>query len=106
MITTQVAWLERLLNDKYDFSSRGIYIDDAVWHLPWFLYTEEELKPQYLYAESENKTVWLYTDGEAGAAKDDFIVFVPTSIQMSEEEMRSYLDNYRLFGTKYKIERV
>src|SRR5690348_8117477 len=51
-ITGQVCYLEMMLNDSYDSSLRRIRIDDAVWHLPWFIYQEDELKPQAFYKET------------------------------------------------------
>ncbi|MFT3750975.1 MAG: hypothetical protein QM768_21860 [Agriterribacter sp.] len=105
MITPQVAMLELLLNDKYDSSEKRIYITDAEWHLPVFLFQEDELQPVYFFrADEPDEPVWLYTEGEAGEAKTDFVVHVPDTITLNEPEMRSYLDQYRLFGTKYKIE--
>src|SRR5205085_605358 len=65
IISPQVCYLERMLNDRFDSSLRRIKIDDAVWHLPWFLYQEDELKPQALFLESENKPKALYTEGES-----------------------------------------
>jgi hypothetical protein len=105
-ITTQVCYLERMLNDRYDFTLRRIRIADAVWHLPWFLYQEAELKPEYLWQEAEGTAVVLYTEGESGAAKDDFVVLVPSILPFDPNEMRSAIDNYRLFGTQYKIQVV
>lgn len=105
LITTQVAWLERLLNDKYDSTQRLIYINDAEWHLPVFLYQEAESQPVYIYTTAENQPKWLYMEAEAGMVKDDFVVNVPQYVVMNESEMRSYLDQYKLFGTKYKIQR-
>lgn len=106
LITPQVVYLEKMLNDRYDSIQRRIYIDDAVWHLPWFLYQEEEEKPAYLFTEAEYSPVYLYTDGEAGEALNDFVVFVPLDVIFSQDEMRSLLDAYKLFGTKYTIQRI
>jgi hypothetical protein len=105
-ITGQVCYLERLLNDRYDSSLRRIRIDDAIWHLPWFLFQEAENKPEYFFREGENNPVWLYTEGEAGIALDDFVVFVPASIIFEMAEMRELLNSFKLFGTKYKIQLV
>lgn len=105
-ITPQVVYLEKLLNDKYDFTARRIYIYDAEWHQPWYIYKDEELKPERLYQESEEKPVWLYSENEVGELKIDFVVFVPSAVDFKENEMRGYLDMYKLFGTHYKIERV
>lgn len=105
-ITGQVCYLERMLNDRWDFTQRRIRIDDAVWHLPWFIYQEAELKPQYLFRKSEDRPQYLYRNGEAGDGKDDFVVLVPMDIGFSEPEMRAAIDSYKLFGTKYTIQRV
>lgn len=105
-ITPQVCYLQRMLNDSYDLIQRRIRIDDAVWHLPFFLYQEEELKPQGLYQESENKPVYLYNDGEAGESPNDFVVLVPSDITFSDAEMRGKIDSFKLFGTTYTIQRI
>lgn len=106
MITPQVCYLERLLRDRFDFTLRRIEIEDAIWHSPWYLYQEAELKPEYLFIESENQPVFLYTDNEAGSIKDDFVVLVPQDIVFDDNEMRSIINSYRLAGKRYKIERV
>ncbi len=106
LITPQVCYLERMLNDKYDYTLRRIRIDDAVWHLPVFIFQEDELKPVYLHIESENKPVYLYNDGEAGIALNDFVVLVPVDINFLESEMRGAIDSYKLFGTKYTIQKI
>jgi len=106
MITSQVCYLERLLNDRFDFTERRIKIGDAEWHLPLFLFQEDELKPQFIFQESEAKPVHLFNDAEAGAVKGDFVVLVPVSVSFSEPEMRSLIDFYKLFGTTYSIQKI
>lgn len=106
LITPQVCYLEMLLNDRYDFTQRRIYINDAEWHLPIYIYTPEELKPVGLYTEGEDSPLALYTDSEAGELKDDFVVFVPAGLDFNENEMKSLLNQYKLAGTHYKIEVV
>jgi hypothetical protein len=105
-ITPQVCYLQRMLNDKYDYSQRRIRIQDAEWHLPLFLYQEEELKPQMIFQESENNSKYLFNDAESGEAKTDFVVLVPTDISFAEAEMRGMIDSYYLFGTTYTIQKV
>lgn len=99
MITPQKCWLERLLNDRYDFTQRRIYIDDGVDHPPTYIYQDAELKPLYL------GTKIIYTGGESGDLKDDFIVFVPMDLIFEEQEMMSLVKAYKLAGTKFKIQR-
>ena len=105
-ITPQVCYLERLLNDKYDFILRRIRIDDTLDKHPIYLFQEDELKPVFIYQQSENKPVYLFTDGEAGDLLDDFVIFVPSSIKFSDNEMLQLVKSYRLAAMKPKIQRV
>lgn len=105
-ITPQVCYLERLLNDRFDYTLRRITIGDAEWHLPSFIFQDDELKTLPLYTEDENKPHALYTEGEAGIALNDFVVLVPMAISFADAEMRALLDFYKLFGTKYTIQKI
>lgn len=104
-ITGQVCYLKRLLNDKYDSSARRIHIGDATWYLPWFLFQAAEAKPRYLKKAGEGAPDYLRRDGEAGGTKDDFVIMVPASIGFYDAEMISLIDSYKLFGTRYTIQR-
>lgn len=106
MITPQVCYLERLLNDKYDFVERRIKIIDAQDKPPLYIFREDELKPVYLFAESENKPVYIYTEGEAGDIKDDFVIQVPKSIVFIDNEMMQLVKAYRLAAMQPKIQRI
>jgi hypothetical protein len=103
-ISPQVCYLERMLNDRFDYSLRRIEIADAAWHLPSFIFQEEELKPLAIYREDEDKPLALYTEGEAGIALNDFVVLVPSAISFADAEMRALIDSFKLFGTKYSIQ--
>ncbi len=105
-ITSQVCYLEQMLNDKYDFTLRRIEIKDGEWFQPWYISQEAENKPKYLFRASENQPQYVYTGGEAGEFKDDFVVVVLASISFSIPEMRSAIDSYRLFGTRYTIQTI
>lgn len=106
MITPQVCYLERLLNDRYDFTERRIHIVDGVDKPPTYFFRRDELKPVYFFKRSENKPIYLYTRGESGALTDDFVVLVPAAIAFEEAEMRSLVTAYKLAGTIFKIQRV
>lgn len=99
MITPQKCYLERLLNDRYDFTQRRIYIDDGVDYPPTYIYVAAELKPIYL------GTTTIYTAGESGDLKDDFVVYVPYDLVFEDAEMVSLVRAYKLAGTKFKIQR-
>ncbi len=105
-ITPQVCYLEMMLNDYFDPTERRIRIVDAKWYLPTYIYQEDELKPVYLKKEGEDTPVWIYTESEAGQFRDDFIVLVPVEVIFILEEMRGFLDSYKLAGTRYKIQIV
>jgi hypothetical protein len=105
-ITPQVCYLERLLNDKYDFIERRIRIEDGLDKLPTFYFVRGELKPVHMYRRSEDAPTILYTRGESGDIKDDFIILVPMDISFIELEMRTLVIAYKLAATKFKIQRV
>lgn len=104
-ITPQKCYLELLLNDRYDFTLRRIYIDDSSDKPPLYIYQHAELKPKFIYRRSENNPRYIYTTGESGDIKNDFIVFVPLDISFELAEMISLLKVYKLAGTKFKIQR-
>jgi hypothetical protein len=99
MITPQKCYLERLLNDRYDFTQRRIYIEDGIDYPPTYIYQDAELKPIYL------GTTAIYTSGESGDLQDDFVIYVPYDIGLESAEMISLVRAYKLAGTKFKIQR-
>jgi len=104
MITPQKCYLERLLNDRYDYSLRRIYINDGLDKPPFYIFMDSELKPQWLYRHSEAKPDWIFTGGESGTITDDFIVYVPSDITFEQPEMISLVKAYKLAGTKFRIQ--
>jgi hypothetical protein len=105
-ITPQVVYMEKLLNDRYDISGRRIRIKDALVFEPEYIYQEQELKPVYIYKEEENKPVYLFTDAEIGSDSVDFFVLVPPDLTYNENEMTALINNYKLAGKRYKIQKV
>lgn len=104
MITPQVCYLESLLNERYDFTLRRIFIDDVVEQAPLYIYEDAETKPIDLYTVAEDSPVDLYTDTEGGDYADDFIVWVPVALTFDPIEMRSLVQLKRLPGMKFKIQ--
>lgn len=98
-ITPQVCYLERMLNDRYDYTNRRIYIGDGNDQPPTYIYQSAEQKPLYLGSQT------IYTGGESGELKDDFIVNVPAVIVFEDAEMVALINVYKLAGTKFKIQR-
>lgn len=100
----QVCYLEAFLNDRFDFTQRRIYIDDAETVEQLYLYIRVEEKPVYLYRRSEDKPMYLYLRGEvAGDLSYDFIVWVPTDAVYDEAEMRAMVAT-KICGKRYKIQ--
>jgi hypothetical protein len=100
----QVCYLESFLNDRFDFTQRRIYIEDAQTVDQVYLYQDEELQPLYLYQDDEDQPVYLYQDGESlGDILYDFVVFVPASTTFDQNEMRAMIAT-KLCGKHYKIE--
>ena len=105
MITPQVCYLEAMLNDRFDYTLRRIYIADGIEYPPLYLYTDAELQQVDLYTDAENQPKYLFTDGEVdGSVLDDFIVEVPVTIPFNEPTMRSMVQRKRLPGMKFKIQ--
>ena len=105
-ITPQVCYLERLLNDRFDYTLRRIRIVDAVDHPPKYFYKRAEDKPVYFYKRSEAQPVFIYTRGETTYLSDDFIILVPATISFSDNEMLTLVKVFRLASMKPKIQRV
>lgn len=106
-ITPQVCYLEMLLNDRFDFTTRGIRIVDGVDMPPTYIFQDAELKPLYIRQTAEAAPpVYIYTDGESGALTDDFIIEVPAAVVFDDAEMKSLVKVYKLAGTKFKIQIV
>jgi hypothetical protein len=102
-ITPQVCYLQKLLNDQYDFINRGIRIVDATRTNPVYIFQDAEDKPLGLYTDGESLPIFLYTDGEAGDLKDDFIVIVPLAVDFNINEMTSLLNQYKLASKQFSI---
>ncbi len=105
-ITPQACYLQKLLNDRYDYSQRRIVIVDGQDKPPTYIYRAAELKPLYIKRISENAPKYIYTDGESGNLQDDFVIKVPGVIVFDDAEMRSLVKVYKLAGTQFKIQRV
>jgi hypothetical protein len=103
-ITPQVCRMEALLNDRYDFTQRRIFIDDAKEFPPVYLFKDAELKPVDLFKHSEAQSKFLFTDGESATITDDFIVYVPVTISFDMVEMISLVNKFKLPGMKFKIQ--
>lgn len=107
MITSQVCYLEMMLNDRYDGTLRRIYISDSVVQDPVFLYEEDELHPVILFREIDpfpHDPLYIYTDQEGSDYGDDFVIWVPTTLTFDPIEMRKLVMRKRLPGMRFSIQ--
>jgi hypothetical protein len=105
-ITSQVIYLERVLNDSFDSSNRGIYITDAnVLASELVLYNEiEQNEETVLYNESEGlEETILYNESEY-TTSPNFIVNVPQTLNFNLNQMRKTIDVYKASGKNYIIQ--
>lgn len=107
-ITPQVCYLEKLLNNRYDYFERRIYITDGQSFDAVYLYQTAESKPIFTYKKSETSApkVYLYKKSETGNDADDFVVNVPIALVYSTSELRALVDTFKLAGTVYSINQV
>lgn len=100
----QVCYMEAFLNDRFDFTQRRIYIEDAANEETIYIYTRDELNPLGIYRRSEDQAQPVYTRGETnGDYINDFIIWVPIGVVFDESEMRAMVAT-KLCGKRYKIE--
>lgn len=101
---SQVCSMENVFNDRFDRDQRRIYITDGFTKDRIYIYTREENKPVYL-----NPSIPLYNRGDYGDTGVDFIVWVPTGIFMSPQDMielTALINRYKLGSKRFKIYRV
>lgn len=100
----QVIYLEHYLNDLYDPSQRRIYIEDTSNTDPNYIFNRVELLPALiLYNQSENTPVYFLNNNEY-TEQIDFIVKIPSGININSDLLRLEIDYYKQAGKKYKIE--
>lgn len=96
--------IENVLNDRFDSADRMIYITDGFTKERIYLYTRVEDKPEYL-----NPDITLYNRGDYADTGIDFIVWVPTAVTVSAQdliELRALVNRYKLAGKRFEIYRV
>jgi hypothetical protein len=105
-ITPQVVYLQKLLNDRFDPSARGIKIVKGIAYDGVPLFLKEELKPLRLYKKSEGLFRIFYTKEETLNFTVDFIVRVPILVPFDMNELVAYLDIDVLPSKTYKVQIV
>jgi hypothetical protein len=99
---SRVGRLEKVLNDRFDFSERRIRIGSGNRIQSLYLYTEAEAKETYIPET-------IYTSAEIASRNTDFTVLIPSVLNIRDTELDSlhYLVTYYAGKDKqYKIEIV
>jgi len=106
-----VTLLQKALNDAFDPTNRGIYINNALLLDSEHYYDESNGDPLYFFDELQGPPQFFYDPEGYNVYGSDFTVFLPGSIRptISNEENRliikisGLLDYYKIYGTKYTI---
>jgi hypothetical protein len=80
--TGQRAYLERYLNDRWDFYNRGITVTNEPPYIRLFVATKLEAEPLYIGAHSETPKTFISAHPENNRTVD-FIVEVPNYVDNS-----------------------
>ncbi|WP_165025667.1 hypothetical protein [Dysgonomonas sp. ZJ279] len=95
-ITPQVCFIEKALNDRFDFGGRRIYISSGKYNRQLYIHTRSENKPVFIYKREENKPVYLRKRDEVGVERFNFIVNVPKGLQYNKAELEAIVEMYKL----------
>lgn len=103
--TSQVIYLEKLLNDRFDPVLRRIFILNTSEVNFLYIGNNAEEQPQdvFLANNSEGADPVFYGNNIEVEALDDYIINVPTAVTFDEDELRSQVDVYNLAGKQYAV---
>jgi len=112
-ITSQVVWLEKMLNDTYDPVNARIYIEEFLDDNCIYLFNKSENEhPPYIYNKSENQEKSFISNKSETSIYPYFNVRVPSYIYSQLilnnnsrlNEMKAKINKYKVFGTSYIIQ--
>lgn len=99
----QVMNLERLLNEQFDNVANGIYITDAINVNEVFLFNKEEGNElTFLHNKIEVADPY-YLQNSMEIENRDFIVNIPSAVVYNADLLKFYVNKYRAFGKRWKI---
>lgn len=105
-ITAQVVHLQRGLNDRFDIAERRIRIVPAKEYLPVLLGLKAENKPRKLGTKDEPVQMKLPLKSETLLYSFDFIIEVPFTLAFDTDEMKAFVNKYKLESKNYGIQKV
>jgi hypothetical protein len=103
-ITPQICWLVKLLNDKFDYVQRRIYISEGERGDNIYLFQDAEDGNEYLFQNAEVEQIWLFNDSEVGNNPAHFVVYIPASVASKIDVLKSILNIYKLPSRRYQIQ--
>lgn len=102
-ITPQVCFLEKLLNDYFDYDLRRIFIRDPYTRPPLVLYKKSENIELVLKKKSEAGQVVLYAGFDQHISTDDFLIVLPTGLTADFAAMAALVKKYCLPAKNFSI---
>jgi hypothetical protein len=112
-ITSQVIWLEKMLNGIFDPINTGIYIEDVGPVTQVYVNNKAESpRPRYIYNKAENAYATYIRNKSESVYPYNFTVMVPyiiyqgllTNNYSGLKAMKANLNKYKMFGTVYQIQ--
>ena len=108
---SQVVYLEKVLNDKFDNSLREIRVQNSALLEPVWHYDTQDNKPVFYYDTADNKPVWFRNQADFYNYNSDFEVIIPVRLQPGTPEdvekfetaVKLLVDYYKLYSKKYVL---
>jgi hypothetical protein len=101
----QTIYLEHVINDQFDNSSRRIYIEDTSGISYQYLYNKiEGRSPIYLYNKSEAATPIYFQNRVEQVNLIHFIVRVPTGMAYDSIKLKALVDRYKIASKNYTVQ--
>jgi len=108
---SQVVYLEKILNDKFDIVFRQIRVQNSILLEPAWHYDKQDEKPVWYFDKQDNIPVWFRDQADFNNYNSDFEVIIPERLQPSTpEELEKFetavkllVDYYKLYSKKYVL---
>ncbi len=108
---SQVVYLQKVLNDKFDATDRRIKIRNSDIQEPVWHYDAPEQNPVYYYDTDDERPVFFRSQSEFEELNADFEVVIPLALKpATQPEIKAFelqvsllVDYYKLYSKKYII---
>ena len=102
-VNGQVAYIEKMLNDEFEFENREIYITDSDALKPNVadMYRDPSVT-MTIYPESSEEKLYLES-GDESIKSEDYIVNVPSFLADKLEVIKTIVEYNKPAGRTYKI---